>query len=116
MAFAPSRLHLAVLLAVALAAPVAAVQSQAPKPSPPRPQPPVQAAANARVYLAVGGMNCSTCASTIKAMLRRTAGVKSATVSYDQGEAVVEYDPKVTSHSAIIRVIENLGYSARVKA
>jgi copper chaperone CopZ len=115
VAFGPSPFHLAsiraVLVAVVLLGPIAA-HAQAPTP----PQPPAKVTAKTLVHVAVGGMNCSTCASTIKAMLRRTAGVKSATVSYDRGEAIVEYDPKVTNPAAIVKVIENLGYSARVKA
>jgi periplasmic mercuric ion binding protein len=99
------------LIVLALLAP-AAVEGQQ---SPPARRP-VPVADSARVRVAVGGMSCSSCAVTIKAMLRRTTGVRSATVSYDRGEAVVEYDPKKTTPASIVAVIKKLGYSAQVKS
>ena len=72
-------------------------------------------AENARVLLAIEGMHCVSCASGIKAMLKRTPGVVSAEVSYERCEAEVEYDPSRTSTEKIIEAITNLGYKASVK-
>jgi copper chaperone CopZ len=68
-----------------------------------------------RVVIAVEGMHCGNCASGIKAMLKRTPGVISAEVSYEQKEAVVEYDPSRTTREKIVEAINNMGYKASVK-
>ena len=68
-----------------------------------------------RVVVAIEGMHCGGCASGIKAMLKRTPGVISAEVSYEAGEANVEYDSAHTSREKIIEAITNMGYKATVK-
>lgn len=67
------------------------------------------------VTLTVSGMHCSSCATGISAMLKRTEGVQRATVSYEAREAFVEYDAAKTSPEKITTVIENMGYKAAVK-
>lgn len=69
-----------------------------------------------RVTLAVGGMYCESCVQTITAMLRRSAGVVRADVSFARREAVVVYDAARTSPDKIADVIAALGYKATVKA
>lgn len=69
-----------------------------------------------RVVVAIEGMHCGGCASGIKAMLKRTPGVVSAEVSYEAGEANVEYDSANTSREKIVEAISNMGYKASVKA
>lgn len=73
------------------------------------------APATERVVIAIEGMHCTGCSSGIQAMLKRTAGVVSAEVSYEKKEATVEYNPADTSHDKILEVITNLGYKATVK-
>ncbi len=73
------------------------------------------AAKTVRVQIAVEGMHCSGCASGIKSMLKRTEGVVSVEVSYENKEAVVEYDTERTTTDKILEVITNLGYKANVK-
>ncbi len=69
-----------------------------------------------RVVVAIEGMHCGGCASGIKAMLKRTSGVVSAEVSYEAGEANVEYDAAKTSREKIVEAITNMGYKVSVKA
>ena len=38
-----------------------------------------------------------------------------ADVSYDSGEAIVEYDPAKTSPEKIVAVVETMGYKAAIK-
>ena len=76
----------------------------------------VTAVKNERVLIAVDGMQCTSCAKGIKAMLKRTSGVVSAEVSYERSEADVEYDPSRTSSEKIVQAISNMGYKARVKS
>lgn len=70
---------------------------------------------NERVVIAIEGMHCTACASGIKAMLKRTPGVVSAEVSFENKEARVEFNPADTSREKIVEVITNLGYKASVK-
>src|SRR4051794_743945 len=55
-----------------------------------------------RVLITVEGMHCGTCASGIKSMLKRTPGVRSAEVDFEQKQASVEFDPTVTSREKIL--------------
>jgi copper chaperone CopZ len=68
-----------------------------------------------RVTVAIEGMSCTSCASGIKAMLKRTPGVISAEVSFERREADVEYDPERTTREKIVEAITKLGYKATVK-
>ena len=70
---------------------------------------------NKQVKIAIEGMHCTSCAQGIKAMLKRTPGVIAAEVSFEQREAVVEYDPERTAPEKIVGAIEKLGYKAKVK-
>lgn len=69
-----------------------------------------------RVLIAVEGMSCSSCASGIKAMLKRTPGVISAEVSFEKREADVEYNSEQTTREKIVEAITKLGYKATIKA
>ena len=70
---------------------------------------------NKRVKIAIEGMHCTSCAQGIKAMLKRTPGVITAEVSFEQREAIVAYDPERTAPEKIIEAIEKMGYKAKVK-
>lgn len=67
------------------------------------------------VTLTISGMHCESCASGISAMLKRTDGVVKADVSYDDRQAIVQYDGAKTSAARIIEAIQKLGYKASVK-
>lgn len=69
-----------------------------------------------RVVLAVEGMYCASCERTVTVMLRRTPGVRSVVVSVARGEAVVSFDAAQTTPAALVAVIEQLGYHAKVRA
>lgn len=60
--------------------------------------------------LKIGGMHCDGCATTIKALLEREAGVRMADVSFKEGSARVLYDPETLTEEAIARLIEKPGY------
>jgi mercuric ion transport protein len=61
----------------------------------------------------VEGMTCASCETTIKLALERTPGVGRAEVSYDRGEAVVEYDPKKTTQQKLRDAINSTGYTVK---
>jgi len=66
----------------------------------------------ASVTFKVEGMSCASCEAPIKLALERTPGVRRAQVSYERGEAVVEYDPRRTNLAQLREVINNTGYRA----
>ncbi len=74
------------------------------------------AAKTERVLIAIEGMSCTSCASGIKAMLKRTPGVISAEVSYERREAIVDYDADKTSREKIVEAVTKLGYKDTVKS
>ena len=73
---------------------------------------PAAVADTQRVTIKVAGMFCESCEASVRAMLKRTPGVYSATVDVKRGEAIVAYDPKQTTPQALADVINRLGYKA----
>ena len=78
-------------------------------------QPAATQPATARADFKVSGMTCAGCEETIKLALRQTPGVRASEVSYDRGEAVVEYDPTVTDVGKIQKAIDETGYTCEIK-
>ena len=82
---------------------------------------PIVASANASVAtrhiaIKVSGMFCENCEATVRTMLTRTAGVRSAVVNVARGSAAVDYDPNVTTPLKLADVINRLGYKATLPA
>jgi len=69
----------------------------------------------AKATFKVSSMTCAGCETTIKLTLDKTPGVRRSEVSYDRGEAVVEYDPAVTTPEKLRYAISETGYPAEVK-
>ncbi|GCD77139.1 copper-translocating P-type ATPase [Thermaurantimonas aggregans] len=55
-------------------------------------------------------MSCAACAATVEKELRNQPGVKSATVSYASGCAVVEFDEEKTNPDQLRIAVRALGY------
>jgi copper chaperone CopZ len=68
----------------------------------------------ARQTFKVNGMTCAGCETTIRLALEETSGVRAAQVSYERGEAVVEYDPTVTTKEKLRRAIDQTGYTCEL--
>lgn len=62
------------------------------------------------VTFKVDGMHCSGCASTIRMLLQRKAGVRQVSAQFDPGEARVLFDPAAVSEDDLVAVIEKAGY------
>jgi len=62
----------------------------------------------------VHGMHCASCVATIEGALGQTAGVRSATVNFASETALVEFDEKVVSESALAAVVKSAGYHLAV--
>jgi copper chaperone CopZ len=62
--------------------------------------------------LAIGGMTCSHCVSTVENALRARKGVRTAKAHLNEGAAEVEYDENVVAPEQLIVAVEESGYSA----
>ncbi|PKO36662.1 MAG: hypothetical protein CVU33_17190 [Betaproteobacteria bacterium HGW-Betaproteobacteria-6] len=60
----------------------------------------------------VGGMSCQGCVKNIGGVLGGMAGVTSAEVSLEAGEAKVAFDPQTVTRDALVAAIEDAGFDA----
>lgn len=65
------------------------------------------------VTVAVEGMTCESCEVTVKAALDKTPGVRSAEVSFKNGNARIQYDPTQANLDKIKSAINSTGYKAK---
>lgn len=63
-----------------------------------------------RAELAIGGMHCAACATTVERALRRRPGVASAAVNLATTRAVVSYDPGAIDPAGLCAAIADAGY------
>lgn len=68
------------------------------------------------VTLAIAGMQCASCVSTIERALRSTPGVCAATVNLATEQARIEYLPGLVEMSRLTRAITDAGYAVRETA
>ncbi len=61
--------------------------------------------------LAIEGMTCAACASSIERALQRHAGVLEASVNLATERARVQYLPTVTHRDELVRAVEEMGYT-----
>lgn len=65
--------------------------------------------------LHIEGMTCGGCAAAVKLVLKKTPGVVSSSVSYEEKRAEVTFDPSKTSPNAIAKEIATkLSYKVTV--
>ncbi len=63
--------------------------------------------------LKVKGMTCGGCVKSVTSVLRSVAGVNSAEVSLERGEARVIYDPARTDLARLKEAVEDAGYQTQ---
>ncbi|WP_345243616.1 mercuric transport protein MerTP [Nibrella saemangeumensis] len=61
-------------------------------------------------YVTIKGMTCEGCEHHVKSEVGKLKGVAETKVSYQQGNAVVKYDPKQTSTADIKKAVAATGY------
>ncbi len=66
-----------------------------------------------RVVLAVEGMDCPACASSVEKKLQGIPGIGKASVSYETGKAEVEYNGAKVGLAQIETAIRDTGYRVR---
>lgn len=74
---------------------------------------PAHASALETMTIEVTGMDCQSCEMPVKTALNKTPGVRSAEVSYERGNAQINYDPQQTDMNQIKRAIDSTGYKAK---
>ncbi len=67
------------------------------------------------VTLAVPGMDCAACPVIIKSSLEAVPGVVKVVVTYADKTAVVTFDDRKTTPSALIAAISHVGYPSALK-
>ncbi len=64
----------------------------------------------AKLTIPVKGMNCASCAITIRKTLKKTDGVIECEVNYGNEKAKIEFDPSKTTVEELSKKIEPFGY------
>jgi Zn2+/Cd2+-exporting ATPase len=59
----------------------------------------------------IGGMDCGSCAVSIEMLFANQPGVKSAKVSFDAKEAVIEFDDAQFKFKEVEKIINQMGYT-----
>lgn len=72
-------------------------------------------AKEAKAEFKVTGMSCGACAKGVEARLADLAGVKSATVSFEESSATVVFDDEKVTVEEIKKTIEKSGFKAEPK-
>lgn len=65
-----------------------------------------------RVVLAVEGMTCDSCTTTVRRLLEEVDGAEVVTVTYEPPHATVDIVPSETEVSELVAAIESIGYTA----
>jgi copper chaperone CopZ len=77
-------------------------------------QTPTQSVEYATTILDVDGMDCKACAAGLQATLGRIEGVRKANVEYEQGKAIIEYDPAKVQPKRFVEQIDEAGFKAAI--
>ena len=65
-----------------------------------------------KTELQIRGMHCASCSAATEKALKKTVGVSKATVNLATEKATVYYDPARVNISALIDVVEKIGFKA----
>ncbi len=66
--------------------------------------------AGEKAVISIEGMGCAACVASIQDSLTKVKGVIDASVDLSAKNASVEYDPQLTSVSALKRAVREAGY------
>lgn len=62
------------------------------------------------VTLKIEGMHCGGCAETIRSLVEKQPGVQAVSVSFDEGQARILYDPHATREDQLVSVVQQPGF------
>lgn len=63
-----------------------------------------------KININISGMSCAACAQRVENVLKKTQGIKDATVNLLAEKAIIEYDPDKIHGEKIVQIIEDTGY------
>jgi len=66
------------------------------------------------VTLSIEGMDCKACAKGVEGLLTSIKGAHKANVEYEQGKAVIEYDPATVKPNAFVDRVNKSGFTAAI--
>jgi copper chaperone len=66
----------------------------------------------ATIKLRVSGMTCGHCQAKVEKALQGTAGVYTAIVDLQAGEAEVDFDDDTATTAQLVQAVEHAGYRA----
>lgn len=69
-----------------------------------------------QIVLAVEGMTCKACPTTVQNALEGVDGVYNAKATFEPPEAVVRFDPEAISVEDLTRATENVGFPSHPKS
>lgn len=64
------------------------------------------------ISLDISGMHCASCALSIDNALEDLPGVSEAHTQYAQGKTKVVFDPEKVEQTALVKTLQELGYTA----
>ncbi len=73
-----------------------------------------ETAGGQRVVLAVEGMTCETCTTTVRMILNEVEGAEVADVTYEPPHATVDIDADRVTSEELVAAIQKIGYDATV--
>jgi len=62
--------------------------------------------------LKVGGMTCMGCVSSVTRVLKAVPGVSNVSVSLEQAQAQIDYDPALSKREDLCAAVEEAGFDA----
>ena len=62
------------------------------------------------IKLKIEGMHCTGCSSRLEKVLNNTDGVESATVSFEEKQAIITYNESQTDIEQIKQIIQDAGF------
>ena len=65
-----------------------------------------------KVTIPVQGMTCAACQSRVQRVLDKESGVVDASVQLMLKQAMITYDPALTSEASLVDAIKGTGYEA----
>jgi copper chaperone CopZ len=68
-----------------------------------------------KVEFSISGMTCNSCAEHVNHEVNKLAGIINSNASYDNGNAIVEFDNSKTNIAEIEKAINSTGYSVTDK-
>jgi copper chaperone CopZ len=68
----------------------------------------------ATLKLRVSGMTCGHCQMKVENALKQTAGVYSAIVELETGEAEIDFNDDTTTTDQLVAAVKKAGYGARL--